>query len=217
MPGIFITFEGGEGVGKSTLIARLARRLSQAGTLVCKTRDPGGTPLGEALRRILLETSMSPQSELHLYLACRAELTARVIRPALTEGAVVLCDRYADATVAYQGYGRRLDLEEIHRLNRIVTGGLCPDLTILINLEPTEGLRRLHSDRGGGPSGRALDRLESESPEFHARVREGYMALARQFPERITLLDGSLEAEEVEKLAWRRVEDLLAVRAGEGR
>lgn len=208
MEGLLISFEGVEGSGKSTQMTALAQSLKAKGWDVLELREPGGTRIGEKVRQILLDVEsqgLTPVAELCLYLASRAQMVDEVLRPALAEGKVVLCDRFSDSTLAYQGYGRGLDLEGIHRLNRMVTGGIMPDLTLLLDLDPEVGLVR--SALGG------LDRLEKEDPSFHKRVREGYLALAKKESKRVKVIpaDGSREAIAARVLAW--VEVLLKRRS----
>jgi dTMP kinase len=181
--GLLISLEGVEGSGKTTQLKLLAQFLEGMGRRVLKTREPGGTALGEQIRTLLLRAEgvkISPWSELLLYLSARAQLVEEVIRPAIGEGAIVLCDRYLDATVAYQGYGRRLDLEIVEQLNRAVVGETIPDLTLLLDLEASSGLIRI--------SGRDRDRLEGEDLTFHERVRRGYLEVASRHPERIRVI-----------------------------
>jgi dTMP kinase len=201
--GIFITVEGPDGSGKSTQARLLCRLLSRAGLRVVHTREPGGTSIAEAVRRVLLHPSsrIAPMTELLLYEAARAQHIAEVVRPALERGRTVVCERYTDATVAYQGWGRQLPLSRIRDLNRIATGGLRPDLTLLLDVPVKEGL--LRARRGGG------DRLERESSEFHRRVRRGYLALARREPRRIRLIPWEPGVERVRALVRRAVEPLL--------
>lgn len=197
--GLFVTFEGGEGAGKSTQLDRLKVRLEAAGRDVVATREPGGTPLGEAVRSVLLHADAGPtcpRSELCLYLASRAELTHAVIRPALARGAVVLCDRYADASVAYQGGGRELGVEAVVRMNAFATGGLEPDVTVLLDVSPEVGLERVRR-RGG------LDRLEREARAFHERVRDTYRALAAA--PRFLRLDAGASPDALAEAIWTAV------------
>ncbi|MDR1412411.1 MAG: dTMP kinase [Actinomycetes bacterium] len=182
---MFITFEGGEGVGKSTQIALLATRLRAAGFEVTTLREPGSSTVSEAIRAILLDPAhagLSARAELLLYEAARAQLTAECVRPALQAGGVVLCDRYCDSTTAYQGYGRGLALSEVQALNAVATGGLVPDVTIVLDLPVAEGLRRAQATA-------APDRLEQEESAFHERVRAGFLALAAAEPQRIQVID----------------------------
>jgi dTMP kinase len=187
VPGLFVTFEGGEGSGKSTQIARLAGHLRLGDRDPVITREPGGTPLAEGIRALLLDPARppSPLAEALLMEAARAELVTHVIRPALAEGRVVLCDRYADSTLVYQGAGRGLDRAMLRRLNEIATGGLTPDLTLLLDLDPAAGLAR-RTAAGGA------NRLDQEPEAFHARVRAAYLELAREEPARWVTLDATL-------------------------
>jgi dTMP kinase len=183
--GSFVTLEGPEGAGKTTQAKNLSKQLDTLGITHLITRDPGGTPLGRQIRRILLnpENPVNPVTELLLYQADRAQHVAEIILPALEAGTLVICDRYTDSTIAYQGYGRGLDLKLIDELNLISTQGLRPELTILFDLESSDGLARLH------PGGH--DRLEREALDFHLRVRQGYLALAKEEPKRWRSLDAS--------------------------
>ncbi len=204
--GRLITFEGGDGAGKSTQVRRLRSRLARAGHPVRLVAEPGGTILGQRLRRLLKfsRQEITPQAELLLFLASRAQLTQEVILPTLAQGVTVLCDRYADSTVAYQGYGRGLDLENIHRLNAGATQGLGPHLTVLLDIVPEEALQRRD------PATR--DRMERDAAGFHARVRQGYRELARNEPDRWLVVDARLPKTEVARRIWDRVEALLPVR-----
>lgn len=197
----FIVLEGGEGTGKSTLLPRLAARLRGEGILVLETREPGGTPVGEGVR-VLLRDSLDPWAETFLFLAARAQLTAEVIRPALAQGVWVLCDRFAASTLAYQGYGRGLDLQALRLLNAVATGRLEPDLTILLDLDPAEGLRRKGSAVGDLRTG-------NEDLSFYQRVREGYRALCAEAPDRWVVVDAATSLEAVEGAAWAAIAKLL--------
>ena len=186
--GQFITFEGPEGCGKSTHIRRLAERLIGAGVPVLLTREPGGTPTGEAIRRLLQHESddaaMAARTEVLLFCASRAQLVEQVIAPALTRGTWVLSDRFADSTLAYQGYGRGFAQAALRALNAFATGGLVPDLTLLLDISVVAGLRRVgarHARDGGGK-----DRIERAARAFHERVRVGFLELARASPRRET-------------------------------
>jgi dTMP kinase len=213
MPGLFVTFEGGEGSGKSTQIERLAGRLRARGIPPLITREPGGTPLAEAIRRLLLDvpvagaSEMDPRpgavSEAFLLEAARADLVSKVIRPALDRGRVVFCDRYGDSTLAYQGGGRGLDLEALAAWNRAATGGLVPDLTLLFDLDARLGLER-RAGAGGG------NRLDREPLEFHLRVRRQYHELAAREPGRFVVLDASGAPDGIEAQAWAALEKRLA-------
>ena len=187
----FITFEGIEGSGKSSQIALLSEALRARGLAHVLTREPGGTPAGESIRGLLLDsaTRLGPPAELLLYAAARAEHLERIIRPALAIGRLVLCDRYLDATRAYQGYGRGVPLPLIDQVDRVATGGRTPDRTLLFDLAPDEARARGHS-----PSRRergAADRLDGEALAFYERVRRGFLELARSEPERFRTVDSS--------------------------
>lgn len=198
MAGHFLTFEGIEGSGKSTQLERLARRLAGIGRVPVLTREPGGTELGRALRAWLLGVdgpAPVPEAELFLFLADRAQNVGTVIRPALRRDEIVLCDRHADATLVYQGVARGLGLETTRELNRRATGGLVPDRTLLFDLDPEVGLARVVDRRRAGGD---ADRLDSEATEFHHAVRDAYVRLAIQEPERIVVIDASGSADVVE-------------------
>ncbi len=191
---MFLTFEGIEGCGKSTQIERLAAHLESRGVKVTLTREPGGSPIGKGLRSILLSESyaVAAETELLLYAAERAEHVAKVIRPALARGERVLCDRYGDATRAYQCWGRGLSREAVEAAHAIATGGLEPDLTIWLKLDPEEALARAKSRNLQLSNGEG--RFEAEKLDFHRRVAEGYARLAEEFPGRIVAVDGRGEA-----------------------
>jgi dTMP kinase len=203
--GIFITFEGGEGSGKSTQIARFAQALLQAGYGVLEIREPGSNPVSERIRAILLDRvheELAPRTELMLYEAARAQLTAEVIRPALAVGTVVLCDRFFDSTTAYQGYGRGLAIAEIQNLNLLATGNLVPDRTLVFDLPVEVGLARATSEV-------LADRLESESFAFHNKVREGFLALAAADPQRFRVIDATPAPERVAQTVKDALHDLF--------
>lgn len=207
MGGLMITFEGGDGSGKSTQIALLAGRLRALGYDVRTFREPGGvgpSDPGERIREILLDpvhTELGVRAELLLYEASRAQLVAAHYRPGIQAGAIVLCDRYADSSVAYQGYGRAvLPVEEVHELNRIATGGLVPDLTLLLDIDAVHGLEQATTE--------GADRLEQAGSEFHERVRAGYLEMARAEPERIRIVPRG-PIDEVAERVWQLVEPLL--------
>jgi dTMP kinase len=186
LQGLFVAFEGGEGAGKSMQIAALAESLRSAGSVVTLTYEPGATLAGKAIRRILLEAdeSVSPRAEALLFAADRAHHVDSVIRPALAAGGVVLTDRYVDSSLAYQGAGRALAMDEVARLSRWATGGLTPDLTVLLDVDPRVGLAR------AGARG-AKDLLERESLDFHDRVREAFLGLAAAQPSRYLVVDAT--------------------------
>lgn len=201
--GMFITFEGIEGCGKSTQVDLLRKHLTALGHEVLVTREPGGCPIGEKVRDILLDpgnSGMTPLTELLLYEASRAQHVAGVIRPALEAGVTVISDRFYDASTAYQGHARGLGADKVKELNLVATGGLKPDLTIVLDLPASEGLRRL---------GRDLDRIESEAIDFHEKVRNGYIELARKDPDRVKVVDSSGTIEETASEVAKIVEDSL--------
>lgn len=190
---MFITFEGGDGAGKSTAISRLKEFLEDQGKEVVSTREPGGVPLGEEIRNILLHSKspVTPISELLLFLAARAQHVEEKIRPALQAQKVVLCDRFTDSTLAYQGYARGFPLEKLLPLCELASGGLVPDLTFYLDLDPEIGLQRAVKERNGH------DRMEQEEKSFHNRVREGFLKLASLNPARIHQIDASKSPDEV--------------------
>lgn len=195
----FITFEGIEGCGKSTQAKILSRALqAETGCQVVATREPGGCPIANKIRAILLDAennALVPLAELLLYAAARAQHVAEVIRPALAEGKIVLCDRFTDATTAYQGHGRSLDLALIENLAQLATGGLTPDLTILLDCPEEVGIKRAMA-RINATSGAREERFEQESLRFHRSVREGYLKLAAENPARFIVIDGTLGIQE---------------------
>jgi dTMP kinase len=198
----FIVFEGGDGAGKSTQARALVRRLRRRNYSVLLTHEPGGTSLGESLRRTLKgRQALSPLSELFLFTAARAQLVEDVIHPALQSGVNVICDRFTASTVAYQGYGWGLDLDLIHQLNLVATGGLSPDLTILLDSPVETGLARIGSADG--------DAFHLAPQEFHERVRQGYLAQAAQDPARWLVLDATQTRRELAQEIWAKVQPLL--------
>ena len=214
MTGRFITFEGGEGAGKSTQIVRLGSSLMRRGITVVSTREPGGSPYAEAIRGHLLAGAAKPYgtfAEALLFSAARLDHLKRTIRPALAGGAFVLCDRFADSTTVYQGALGSLDPGLIAALNRVVVEDSRPDLTLVLDVSPETSLARAERRRvlqGGG-----IDRFEAENVAFHARLREAYRALAEAEPQRCVLLDAERDADLVEKDVWQAVAPLLAAKA----
>lgn len=206
--GRFITLEGPEGGGKTTQAARLVARLEARGLSTLYTREPGGTPTGEAIRNLLQHDAsgepICPETEVLLFAASRAQLVRRVIQPALEQGRWVVCDRFADSTTVYQGYGRGFPVERMLAINEFAIAECVPDRTFLLDLDVDAGFRRLaarQAARGEGP-----DRMEREAREFHERVRAGYLALARRWPDRFRLLDAGVGEEAVAESLWREVE-----------
>jgi dTMP kinase len=208
--GVFITFEGSEGCGKTTQIQRLAARLGEAGQPILLTREPGGTPLGESIRHLLKFADegkdMTPEAELLLFAASRAQLTRRVIEPALEAGTWVIADRFLDSTTVYQGVARRLDYEAVRFINEFAVGERLPDLTILLDVDTEEAHRRLL--RRPRPVG-APDRMEQMPPEFYEAVRAGYLALARDEPERFRVVQAGRSVDIVEAEVWEHVQGLM--------
>jgi len=202
--GVLITFEGVEGSGKSTQAERLAKRLAGMGSPCLAAREPGGNEIGEAIRGILLDPGnkeMHGLTELFLYLASRNQLVREKVMPALNDGKVVVLDRFGDSSTAYQGFGRELGEKLVVRLNKLATAGTRPNLTVLVDVPIAVG-------RGRKASG-VLDRLERERVEFHERVREGYLRVARRAPGRFKVVDGTLPADEIERSVFGHVEELL--------
>jgi dTMP kinase len=204
--GFFLAFEGGEGTGKTTQLRVLSDDLAGRGFEVVVTHEPGDTPVGQRLRELLLDpaTSVTAQTEALLYAADRAEHVAHVVAPALARGAIVISDRYLDSSIAYQGYGRGLDIDQVTQTSLWASGGLLPDLTLLLDLDPEVGLRRAR-----GRNGR-VDRLEGEALDFHTRVREGFLALAGAAPQRYAVVDASLAPDQVADDVLAAVNHLLA-------
>jgi dTMP kinase len=200
MRGLFITFEGVEGSGKSSQIVRLEARLRAQGVDVVCVREPGGEPMAERIRALLLDAAsdLEDRAELLLFLAARAQVVSRVVAPAVARGAVVLGDRHIDSSVAYQGWGRQQDVAAIRSLNAFAVGGVLPDRTLLLDLAPETGLGR-QMDR---------NRMEAEPAEFHARVRQGFLSEARHSPERFRVIDASGSPAEVEERIHSALSDL---------
>jgi dTMP kinase len=210
MPGLFVSFEGGEACGKSTQVARLIRKLESLEHQVLSIREPGSTQAGEAIRNLLLHSdqgiSLTPAAELLLFGASRAQVVEEVIRPGLNAGKIVVADRFTDSTTVYQGIARGLDLKFIRELEEFACAGLRPAITFLLDLDlETIRNRRLRRVRPvNGP-----DRIEELPLEFHRKVREGYLQLAREFPERIQVIDAARSLDEVEAAIWKEINAIL--------
>ena len=208
--GRFITFEGGEGCGKSTQIRLLAERLRAQGLQVLLTREPGGTALAERIRALVREIGEDPpnaRAETLLFLASRAQLVENVVRPALTAGTWVLCDRFADSTFAYQGYGRGLNLAKLKALNAFATGGLMPDRTILLDVPPETAAARLRARQQTTQT--AADRMERAGDDFHARLKAGFLELAVAEPERFAVIAAEGSVESVAEKVWNSIRHML--------
>jgi dTMP kinase len=206
---MFITLEGPEGSGKTAHLPPLAESLEQQGYLVVVTREPGGTPIGDEIRSTLLRlgnTAMHPTTEILLFQASRAQHVQELILPALQAGKVVLCDRFSDSTLAYQGYGHQTDLAELAQIVRFATGGLQPDLTVLLDVDIEVGLQRRSADKGN------WNRLDAKEAAFHRRVRDGYLKMAADEPERWAVVDASLPIEQVQEEVRAIVSRRLAER-----
>ena len=204
---MFITFEGGDGTGKTTQARLLVERLRQEGEAVLPLREPGGTPLGDDVRSWVgsRDRPLTPEAELFLFVAARAELSRAVIEPALAEGKTVVLDRYADSTTVYQGDGRRLPRRLVRAANELATGGLIPDLTVLLDAPPAATLRRAIAH--AGPD--RVSRFEAADAAFHRRVRAGFRRLARREPERWLVLDALAPSEATAAAVWQRVSSML--------
>ncbi len=193
--GIFITIEGPEGAGKTTILAMLEKELKQEGYKVLTTREPGGIAIAEEIRHILLNTennSMDERTEALLYAAARRQHLVEKVLPALQEGYIVLCDRFVDSSLAYQGHARGLGIDEVYRINEFAIADVMPDMTLYYDIAPEEGLARIHANEN-----REINRLDMEDLSFHRKVREGYLKLVDAFPERIRVVDASKTVDEV--------------------
>jgi len=202
---MFITLEGPEGSGKSTQIKRLAKRLESMGYPVITTREPGGTPIGDQIRQVLVRMEnkeLHPRTEILLFLAARAQLVEQLIKPALQDGKIILCDRYGDSTLAYQGYGHGLDLEKLRQMLGFATDRLMPDLTILLDLDVKAGLMRKKAED-------EWNRLDAYEVMFHERVRKGYLQLASEEPERWRIVDASQDIDTVQEDLTRIILEAL--------
>lgn len=206
----FITFEGGDGSGKTTLIDKVLENLSLRGFKVIKTREPGGTKLSEEVRTLVLKNTdyeVSPYAELCLYLAARAQHIKEVIRPSLDQGKIVLCDRFNDSTIAYQGYGRNLDVDKVESFCAFVTENLKPDLTFYLNIDPKVAIKRAKKPIDNLQKG--YDRIENEKISFHEKIREAFLTLSEKEPDRFIIIDASKTKEEVLKTALEALEKRL--------
>ena len=206
--GLFILFEGVEGCGKSTQVRALQRRLSKLGVPVLTVKEPGSTSIGRVARKLLkhrLEIEINPVTELLLFAVARSQLVTEIIRPALERDQIVICDRYSESTLAYQGYGRGVDLETIHTINTIATGGLRPDLIILPDIDVHEGFKRKGAKQTN-------DRFEREEISFHQRVRQGYLEMARAEPNRWLVLDATQPRKKINDAIWEIVREQPPIR-----
>jgi len=200
---MFITFEGPDGCGKSTQVTLLVEHLQRAGYKIRATREPGGTSIGEQIREVVHDPrnkEMDPVAEVLLYSASRAQHVAQVIQPALAEGAIVVCDRFSDSTIAYQGYGHGLDLEMLRSITRFATRGLVPSLTFYLDIAPETGLRRRQQDTSA-----EWNRLDAQALSFHQRVHQGYLKMVEAEPERWFVLDGEMAPQAVHEAIWRHL------------
>lgn len=206
MSGYFITFEGSEGCGKTTQIEALAKAFNAMGKTAVVTREPGGTLIGEKIRNLLqdpsYENEISDMTELLLFSASRSELIASCIQPALDRGEIVICDRFYDSTYVYQGLGRAIDINTVKKLNQITVGTLKPDLTILLDLDAATGIQRAKNRQSG-----ELDRIENESLAFFEAVRDGYLELAKEEPERFKVINGQLSVDTIREIIWDTVQN----------
>lgn len=208
--GLFISVEGPEGAGKTTIISLLAKHLGSEGIPVLATREPGGIDIAEQIREVILNkanTAMDARTEALLYAAARRQHLMEKIKPALDEGKVILCDRFIDSSLAYQGYARGLGVDEVFTINRFAIEDMMPVLTFYFDLEPAQGLERINRHIG-----REVNRLDLEQIEFHEKVREGYLLLCEKYPERIMKIDASRPVDEVYEEAERRIKELLATK-----
>lgn len=203
-PGLLVSFEGSEGSGKSTQIALLAKRLQSHGASPVITREPGGTEIGESIRHLIKHdergSKMFPETELLLFAASRAQLVREVIYPGLSDGKIILCDRYLDSTTVYQGVARNIGSDPVQMINEFAVGNLMPNVTLVLDIDPTEGFRRV-AQRGS----KQPDRMESESIEFYQQVREGYLLLAKSLPERFVIIEGNQDKDRIAEQIWNEL------------
>lgn len=200
--GLFITFEGGDGCGKSTQLELVKKYLEEKGFKTLTTREPGSVGLGQKLREVLLhyDGDVAPRAEAFLFLADRAQHIAKIVKPAIDNGVIVLCDRHTDSSVAYQGYGRGEDIEQINMLNNLATQGIKPDLTLLFDVSTEVAQTRVGSEK---------DRMESAGIEFHKKVRQGYLEIAKKEPQRIKVVDSNLTIEKVFEQVKKILDELI--------
>ncbi len=200
--GLFITFEGGDGCGKSTQLGLVKKYLEEKGFKTLTTREPGSLGLGQKLREVLLhyDGNVTPRAEAFLFLADRAQHIAKIVKPAIDNGVIVLCDRHTDSSVAYQGYGRGEDIEQINMLNNLATQGIKPDLTLLFDVSTEVAQTRVGSEK---------DRMESAGIEFHKKVRQGYLEIAKKEPQRIKVVDSNLTIEKVFEQVKKILDELI--------
>ncbi|MFT9596244.1 dTMP kinase [Mesobacillus sp.] len=205
--GIFITIEGPDGSGKTTILQMLAENLEKEGYAVVATREPGGIDIAEQIRKVILDpenTAMDPRTEALLYAAARRQHLAEKVKPALNAGKVVLCDRFVDSSLAYQGHARGLGIDEVYSINEFAIENMMPAMTLYFDVAPEIGLERINKNKG-----REVNRLDMEKLEFHQKVREGYMIIAERFPDRIAQIDASKELAAVYKQAEAKIKELL--------
>lgn len=205
--GVFISIEGPEGAGKTTIIKRLAEELEADGYAVLATREPGGIEIAEQIRTVILDKNniaMDPRTEALLYAAARRQHLAEKVKPALEKGEIILCDRFIDSSLAYQGHARGLGIDEVYSINKFAIEDMMPTLTLYFDLDPVIGLERINQHKG-----REVNRLDLEKIEFHQKVREGYLLLADRFPERIVKIDASGPLESVYGAAIEKIRNLL--------
>ncbi len=204
---LFITLEGTEGSGKSSAMEIVYKRLIDEGYSLVKTREPGGTPISEQIRNVILDkgnTAMDGRTEALLYAASRRQHLVEKIWPSLKEGKLVFCDRYLDSSLAYQGFARGLGIEEVLNINLFATENTFPDLTLLFNLDPKIGLERISKDKG-----REVNRLDLEKLSFHQKVHQGYLLLAKRYPDRIKVIDASLPLEQVAEITYQIIKEKI--------
>ena len=207
--GKFITFEGPEGAGKTTIIQMIYNSLQHIGVSPLLTREPGGIKIAEAIRTVILNTEhteMDPRTEALLYAAARRQHLVEKIIPALNQGKIVLCDRFVDSSLAYQGFARGLGIEEVYRINEFAINGLAPHLTFYLDLDPEIGLQRINQNQN-----REINRLDLEKLEFHHKVRQGYLSLMKKFPERICLIDANQSIEQVYEDINEKLKSYLSI------